>query len=619
MATLDIKITADNKQALEGLQQTTNAANQLGGSFSKLPSTTNQANQALINSGRVLQDLNYGFMGIANNLNPLLESFQRLGDKAKEAGSTLSKELGAALTGPAGIGVALSAVTFIFLKFGDEISNFITQKVGGLNAALASEKKVFDDASKAYVKASGDINDLNNAHEQYKNGLITKDAFLKQFNNTLGDTIAKTNNLATAEKFLTDNSEAYIKMVFYKAIAQEAAAQAAKKQVEKLALQDLPAQPTLGQRALAFVSPGGTSGADVAAQDRKKQIQNLDYDAYVLEDINKKYNTIANNIQQTFTKIFGPVTVGGGGAGKKDPLAEATKDYDNSNKRNLKLLKDSIIDQKEYFIESEKIWQEYVNKLKNINTTPAINLLKKLSPKELLKDETYDAGLEQKAREQLRGIDGTYFGKPQIALPIEAVDKKKINTTKNEMTEFLKQTEEGFKKAHAAANSFASDMANNLTGALQNTFQAVKQGENVFQALSDSVLQFAEDLLFAIIRAQLLAAIQGAITVSSGGAAGAAAGGTGIFDILMGLLGVGQKHAAGGIVTSPQIGMIGEAGAEAIMPLSKLSGMLNTTFNAGAMNGGGGMSNGSFVLKGNDLVLALQRSNSSLNLRRGGI
>jgi hypothetical protein len=53
------------------------------------------------------------------------------------------------------------------------------------------------------------------------------------------------------------------------------------------------------------------------------------------------------------------------------------------------------------------------------------------------------------------------------------------------------------------------------------------------------------------------------------------------------------------------------------MPLSKLSGMLNTTFSAGAMSGGGGMSGGSFVLKGNDLVLALQRSNYSLNLRRG--
>jgi hypothetical protein len=35
------------------------------------------------------------------------------------------------------------------------------------------------------------------------------------------------------------------------------------------------------------------------------------------------------------------------------------------------------------------------------------------------------------------------------------------------------------------------------------------------------------------------------------------------------------------------------------------------------MSGGGMGQNGQFVLKGNDLVLALQRSSSSLNLRRG--
>jgi predicted NodU family carbamoyl transferase len=45
--------------------------------------------------------------------------------------------------------------------------------------------------------------------------------------------------------------------------------------------------------------------------------------------------------------------------------------------------------------------------------------------------------------------------------------------------------------------------------------------------------------------------------------------------------------------------------------------VLNTSFNAGAMSGGGMSNGGSFVLKGNDLVLALQRSNHSLNLRRG--
>ena len=47
------------------------------------------------------------------------------------------------------------------------------------------------------------------------------------------------------------------------------------------------------------------------------------------------------------------------------------------------------------------------------------------------------------------------------------------------------------------------------------------------------------------------------------------------------------KHAEGGIISSPQIGMIGEAGPEAIIPLSKMGGMggTNVTIQAGAFMG----------------------------------
>ena len=73
-----------------------------------------------------------------------------------------------------------------------------------------------------------------------------------------------------------------------------------------------------------------------------------------------------------------------------------------------------------------------------------------------------------------------------------------------------------------------------------------------------------------------------------------------------------MPFASGGIVSGPTMGLVGEypgakTNPEVIAPLDKLKDMI----------GGGG--NGEFVLRGNDLVLALQRSNSSLNLRRGGI
>src|SRR3546814_10129900 len=72
--------------------------------------SSNQAGFALMNLGRVAQDAPYGFIGIQNNLNPLLESFQQLRASAGSNGAAL-KLMVAGLAGPAGLGVAISVVT----------------------------------------------------------------------------------------------------------------------------------------------------------------------------------------------------------------------------------------------------------------------------------------------------------------------------------------------------------------------------------------------------------------------------------------------------------------------------------------------------------------------------
>ena len=607
-ATLGIVITADNQQALIGLQQTSNAANQLGNSFGKIPNASNQANQALVNSGRILQDLNYGFMGIANNLNPLLESFQRLSEKAKESGTSVKKELISSLTGPAGLGLALSLVTFVFLKFGDEISNYVTKITSG-GAATVAMNKSFEASKDEFIKISGELTHLGQSFDDFHSKTLSKKAVLEEYNTVLGKVFGTTKDINEAEKIFRENTDKYLESVLARAVGEEALKEASKIGFEIKQAERIPAYK------FSTYDPNTETGSSDAQNEANKAefINDIKKRRQVYIDIYKSSNKEAKEIIKglavtaNFNDGLTSIT--------KDPLAEATKDYQDSNKRNILLFDENLQSQKQYFIESEKIWQEYVNKLKGINTTAAINILKGLTPKEILKDENYDADLEQQARNQLKGQDGSYFGKPQLAFTSEIINKKKINTTKNEVTEFTKKIADDFKKSRDAANSFATDMAGNITGSLQSAFQAIKQGENVFKSLSDSVLQFAEDLAFAIIRSQIFAAISSAITIGSGGTAGAAAGGGGFFDILMGLLGMGQKHAAGGIVMSPQIGMIGEAGAEAIMPLSKLSGMLNTTFSAGAMSGGGNAGGGSFVLRGQDLLVAINRTQKSSFLK----
>ena len=144
------------------------------------------------------------------------------------------------------------------------------------------------------------------------------------------------------------------------------------------------------------------------------------------------------------------------------------------------------------------------------------------------------------------------------------------------------------------------------------------QGENlgdaVLNVFKDMTLQLAQMVIQALIFKGIMSALgMGGATGSTSDLTGGLLGGLGK------LLGF-KPLAEGGIVSKPTFAMVGEGGeSEAVMPLSKLDSILSSAFTSGA-NSGGGMSNGgSFVLRGNDLVLAMQRSNSSLNLRRGGI
>ena len=60
---------------IDNLKGTIAQLNQQAG---KLGKPMGDASQSLINFSRIAQDAPYGIMGVANNLNPMVESFQRL-------------------------------------------------------------------------------------------------------------------------------------------------------------------------------------------------------------------------------------------------------------------------------------------------------------------------------------------------------------------------------------------------------------------------------------------------------------------------------------------------------------------------------------------------------------
>lgn len=102
-------------------------------SFGRLNSATNTANLTLINTGRIFQDLPFGILGVANNINPLIESFQRLSQQAKAAGTSIGSQLLGALKGGGGIGIAFSLLTSAL--------TFATIGLAGFGRGLFGAKK----------------------------------------------------------------------------------------------------------------------------------------------------------------------------------------------------------------------------------------------------------------------------------------------------------------------------------------------------------------------------------------------------------------------------------------------------------------------------------------------
>jgi len=555
------KNIANLNTTITGLKQ---QANQLG-------KPLGDASQSLINFSRIAQDAPYGIMGIANNLNPMVESFQRL---AQTEGGTKKalQAMVSGLIGPAGIGVAIGVVSSLAVTFSKEISEFFKGPTSELEKFRDELNKVAQEIYKLIGQEQTKRTKGILLVELITGGNKTQQQeALKQLKKLYGDSKAIQDAKLGADK------------AFYTTLVNQAAIQSGAVATEKnnaAQLDKLYAEQIQNE------------------QKRNAELQKLDK-GQGLGFFKAGKGAYQNRIDELKLEVNTQYDILG---------KEIEKNISNLQARTYKALQNiTLLPSPDKIVKPKK--------------EPKIK-----SPVKLISDGVYDASLETQAREQLSNLEiqnkfpeaarnvgvggGSLFGMFDENL------NGKIRTTKNELTDFLRQTKEGFAQANMEANQFANQMASGVTNSLQSAFDALMKGENVFEALSNSVLQFAADLGFAIIKAQLLAYIQAGLAVSGTGLAGAAAGGGGILNTLMNLLGLGvTKNAKGGITNGPSLGLIGEAGPEAIMPLSKLSSFLNTSFNAGAMSSGVTSNGGQFVLRGQDLLLAVNRSQKASNIK----
>jgi hypothetical protein len=169
---LKIKIGADVAGAVTGI-------NQVNTSLKNLKQPSIQAASSLQSLGRVAQDLPFGFIGIQNNLNPLLESFQRLKAESGSSGKAL-KALAGSLMGAGGLGLALSLASAAFLIYQNGIAGF--------NRDTKKAKETVDEYAKSVREATREV-----AEESSKVGVLI--AFIKNETTSRQDRVAAVKEL----------------------------------------------------------------------------------------------------------------------------------------------------------------------------------------------------------------------------------------------------------------------------------------------------------------------------------------------------------------------------------------------------------------------------------------
>jgi hypothetical protein len=155
----------------------------------------------------------------------------------------------------------------------------------------------------------------------------------------------------------------------------------------------------------------------------------------------------------------------------------------------------------------------------------------------------------------------------------------------------------------------ADTISSYVTNAFNGLWSAMEQGQNIGEALGQMFMDLVKQIAAAAFKALIFSIVlsllpgTGALGTAAAASKKASGGFGGLFKYFMGF-------ADGGIVSGPTMGLIGEypgakSNPEVVAPLDKLKDLM------------AGNDGGSFVLRGQDLVLAINRSETSLKLRRG--
>ena len=633
-------IETSSEQAKGQLKTLGNEIDKTADKMNKSGSALKKTNQQYMNLALVIQDLPYGFRGIQNNLPALLGGLAGVGGAAYLAFSAII----AGLTFWDEHNRKVTASAKKLKEQEDEVVKGVTNealRVNELIAVLENETETRDRKRRAIkelqsinpdvfkdLKLEGDkVKDLNTYYNVYIENLKNV-ILLKQYEKDLEAIIQA--ELKTGKPLQIQKQKEV------------------KKSTELLTLNNAALKDNISTTKI------------LTLKDEK-----------VIGNINK-YNKSQQTKLDLFNKIkkISPaVALGGGkdGSDKKAPKENVSKYEEDLARAIFNFYKDNLFQAEHYFNQLNDI--EKLNALKQA-------VINKASNDELTAiEETYaqkSINFHQQVEDKKFAIRQASVKRQEDLTEADLKAKKKIldkdfqnemDAIQNKLSAQLKgnrkdplQQGQNYKEAIAGYLLMAmeagrtaeqieklQDKINNLNSSAEGTAAAFTPMADMLNNLATNTLvefgtqignllsggEFSLDGFLGMIANALIQIGTHLVMVSklflavnalfaSGGALAPLAIPIGLAAIAAGVAlssAISKKQdvkafANGGIVSGPTMGLIGEypgakSNPEVVAPLDKLKDMI------------GGQGGGSFILKGQDLVLAMNRSESSLKLRRG--
>lgn len=611
-----------------------------GQKMASIKKPVGDATFAMTNFGRVLQDAPWGFIGISNNLNPLLESFQRLNKETGSTGATF-KAMGRSLMGPGGIGIALSAFTavmsFASIGFGAWTRGF--KKTGEEAKSLADTiKELVKPINELNLSASGGaqgevarvgalVGVLTRATESREKQKRALEELRKVNKEYFGDLTLEASSLAKLGALQQEYTQALVTNAIIKNLESEIGKVGSEyfkmlEAVQKLSKGEQDLRRSIIDRTTEQRKADAAKGYDTfiisdETDDLNRMTKELREQQKVLKPLEDQYFNLQNRIKQMVEQSLNFKGLSADGVKKSVEkikviirhgltdveipvrLLDKTK-YDLREIRygikkateakslgGFKIFDGNQISEEagKAYVAFRKYWEEQAKKAPLYLEAPRITM------KGVGGYEQYFTDSQKYLIEQMKGLSV-----PTNVL-VGWVDKFDGN-----IANAVDKVKELQNAAQVAANTVGFELA----GAFEHVFRTIAtDGKISIQQLGDVIKQLIISLTSAAIRAAVLAAIMNMVGKGTGGGFGK------IFTGLLGGGGFGAGMATGGIVPPGYPNDTFPArltSNEAVIPLDRIDSII----------GGGGGQTLTARVSGNDLLFLLEKTGRSQR-RLGGV